>query len=125
MTAQQPPRSNGKNPNLATKCSSDAKAATGVCPLIKSQVHVLPLRYGLVERLDPSGEPSLPFKLDSRPLGLRLIRDGWLYVIVGKRPKVILHEYRIANGVTTELLWKDAEVTADKRETSVGEAQLI
>jgi hypothetical protein len=125
MTAQQPPRSNGKNPNLATKCSSDAKAATGVCPLIKSQVQLLPLRYGLVERLDPSAELSLPFKLNSRPLGIRLIRDGWLYVIVGKRPKVILHEYRIANGVTTELLWKDAEVTADKRETSVGEAQLI
>lgn len=113
------------NPNHADKAKSDAKIPVGACPLMKNKVQLLPLRYGLVERLDPSAELSLPYKLKSRPLGIRLIRDGWLYVIVGKRPKAILHEYRIAKGVITQLLWNKAEVTADKRETSVGEAQLI
>lgn len=113
------------NPNHADKAKSDAKIPVGACPLMKNKVQLLPLRYGLAERLDPSAELSLPYKLKSRPLGIRLIRDGWLYVIVGKRPKAILHEYRIAKGVITQLLWNKAEVTADKRETSVGEAQLI
>lgn len=113
------------NPNHADKAKSDAKIPVGACPLMKNKVQLLPLRYGLVERLDPSAELSLPYKLKSRPLGIRLIRDGWLYVIVGKRPKAILHEYRIAKGVITQLLWNKAEVTADKREASVGEAHLI
>lgn len=113
------------NPNHADKAKSDAKIPVGACPLMKNKVQLLPLRYGLVERLDPSAELSVPYKLKSRPLGIRLIRDGWLYVIVGKRPKAILHEYRIAKGVITQLLWNKAEVAADKREASVGEAQLI
>ncbi|MBA1276578.1 toxin VasX [Stutzerimonas stutzeri] len=114
-----------KNPNHADKAKNDAKSAIGACPLMKNKVQLLPLRYGLVERLDPSPQLSLPYELKSRPLGIRLIRDGWLYVTVGKQSKAILHEYRIAKGVITQLLWNKAEVTADKRETSVGEAQLI
>lgn len=114
-----------KNPNHADKAKSDAKSPIGACPHMKNKVQLLPLRYGLVERLDPSAELSLPYSLKSRPLGIRLIRDGWLYVIVSKQPKAILHEYRIAKGVITQLLWNKAEVIADKRETSVGAAQLI
>lgn len=114
-----------KNPNHVDKAKSDGKSPIGACPHMKNKVQLLPLRYGLVERLDPSAELSLPYRLKSRPLGIRLIRDGWLYVIVGKQPKAILHEYRIAKGVMTQLLWNKAEVTADKREASVGEAQLI
>ena len=114
-----------KNPNHVDKAKSDGKSPIGACPHMKNKVQLLPLRYGLVERLDPAAELSLPYRLKSRPLGIRLIRDGWLYVIVGKQPKAILHEYRIAKGVMTQLLWNKAEVTADKRETSVGEAQLI
>lgn len=125
MTAQQPPRGSGKNPNLAAKSSSDAKAASGTCPLMKNKVQLLPLRYGLVERLDPSAEVAVPYKLKSRPLGIRLLRDGWLYVIVEKKPKAILHEYCIEKGAITQLLWNKAEVSADKRTSNVGEAKLI
>ncbi len=114
-----------KNPNHVDKAKSDGKSPIGACPHMKNKVQLLPLRYGLVERLDPATELSLPYRLKSRPLGIRLIRDGWLYVVVGKQPKAILHEYRIAKGVITQLLWNEAEVTADKRETSVGAAQLI
>lgn len=114
-----------KNPNHADKTKSDAKSPVGACPLMKNKVQLLPLRYGLVERLDPSAELSMPYSLKSRPLGIRLICDGWLYVIVSRQPKAILHEYRITKGVITQLLWNKAEVTADKRETSVGAAQLI
>jgi hypothetical protein len=113
------------NPNHASKSSSDAKAASGTCPLMKNKIQLLPLRYGLVERLDPASELAVPYKLKSRPLGVRLLRDGWLYVIVEKAPKALLHEYRIEKGVITQLLWNKSEVTADQRETSVGEAKLI
>ncbi|MCC6075594.1 toxin VasX [Pseudomonas sp. GCM10022188] len=125
MTAQQPPRASDRNPNLAPKSSSDAKAASGICPLMKNQVQLLPLRYGLVERLDPSAEVVVPYKLKSRPLGVRLLRDGWLYVIVERKPQAILHEYRIEKGVITQLLWSKAEVSADIRTSNVGEAKLI
>lgn len=125
MTAQQPPRNSDKNPNLAPKSSSDAKATSGACPLMKNKVQLLPLRYGLVERCNPKAELPMPYSLKSRPLGIRLLRDGWLYVIVDRKPKPILHEYRIEKGLITQLLWNGAEVSADTRTSNVGEAKLI
>lgn len=115
----------GGNPNHTDKSRDDVKSPFATCPHMKNKVQLLPLRYGLVERLDPSAELSLPYTLKSRPLGIRWLRDGWLYVVVGKQPKAILHEYRIDKGVITQLLWNKAEVTANKRVASVGKAQLI
>lgn len=123
MTAQQPPRNYGKNPNLANKSSSDAKAATGVCPLMKNKVQLLPLRYGLVERLDPSEELSLPYKLKSRPLGIRLIRDGWLYVIDNNTG--YLHEYRVEQGDVTKFVWQGNEASQDERQGKSAENALV
>lgn len=91
-----------RNPNQADKNKTDAKNPVGACPLMKHKVQLLPLRYGLVERLDPATELNLPYKLKSRPLGIRLIRDGWLYVIDNSTG--YLHEYRVEHGCVTKFV---------------------
>ncbi|MCJ8170468.1 toxin VasX [Atopomonas sediminilitoris] len=121
MTAQQPPR----NPNHASANCNDAKQAVATCPLLKAKVQLLPLRYAIVERHDPGQALAMPYRLKARPLGIRLLRDGWLYVIVEQQPQPILHEYRIEQGLISQLLWNNSEVTSDTRTTSVGPAQLI
>jgi hypothetical protein len=119
------PTSAAKNPNNAAKSRDDGKCALGGCSLMKAKIQLIPLRYGIVERLDPSSALAMPYKLESRPLGIRLIRDGWLYVIVEKKPEAILHEYRVQNGIVTQLLWEKGEIKANKRESNVGEATLV
>ncbi|WP_236721960.1 toxin VasX [Pseudomonas frederiksbergensis] len=119
------PTSAGKNPNNVAKSRDDGKCAMGGCPLMKAKIQLIPLRYGLVERLDPSSALAMPYQLTSRPLGVRLIRDGWLYVIVDKKPQAVMHEYRVQNGIVTQLLWEKGEITANKRESNVGDAALI
>lgn len=119
------PTSTGKSPNNVAKSRDDGKCALGGCSLMKAKIQLIPLRYGLVERLDPSSALAMPYKTTSRPLGIRLIRDGWLYVIVDKKPQAVMHEYRIQNGIVTQLLWEKGEITANKRESNVGEAVLV
>lgn len=122
MTAQTPPRNNA---NLAAKAAScsDSRSATSTCPLMKAEVQLLPLRYGLTEWVDPSSELPVPFTLKTRPLGIRLVRDGFLYIIDSGTG--YLHEYQIEKGAITKLLWKDAEVRADTRTNAIGEPHLI
>ncbi|KPN89986.1 toxin VasX [Pseudomonas nunensis] len=119
------PASASKSPNNVAKSRDDSKCATGGCALMKAKIQLVPLRYGLVERLDPSSALAMPYKTSSRPLGIRLIRDGWLYVIVDQKPQAVMHEYRIQNGIVTQLLWEKGEITANKRESNVGEAVLV
>lgn len=114
-----------KNPNTANKRRDDAKCAAGTCQLMNAKIQLVPLRYGMVERLDPSNALAMPYKLKSRPLGVRLLRDGWLYVIVDKKPHGLLHEYRVQNGVISQLLWDKGEIRADTRTQNVGEAILV
>nr|WP_207390019.1 toxin VasX [Pseudomonas daroniae] len=65
----------------------------------------------------------MPFALQSRPLGVRLARDGYLYIIDSSTG--CLHEYQIEQGAITKLLWKDAEVRTDTRSNAIGEPHLI
>ncbi|WPX67734.1 toxin VasX [Pseudomonas sp. MH9.2] len=68
-----------------------------VCPLMQKTIHLLPVRYGLVENsLDPGADLAMPYKLQSRPLGLRMLRDGYLYVIDSATG--LLSEYSIKDG---------------------------
>ncbi|MDI3275831.1 toxin VasX [Pseudomonas sp. AL03] len=77
-------------------------------------MQLLPLRYGLVEKpVDPSAELKLPYALTTRPLGIRLLRDGWLYVIDSVTGH--LHEYQVLNGLVSALLHKGAKVDSDLR----------
>lgn len=54
----------------------------GTCPLNSGKVQLLPLRYGLVEELEPGC--ATPYTLSARPLGIRLMRNGYLYVLDGE-----------------------------------------
>ena len=102
------------NPNHIDLSRSDAKSALGVCPLRKTKVQLLPLRYGLVERLDPSAAFAMPYQPTSRPLGIRLLRDGWLYVI--DNTSGYLHEYRVQNGEVSQYVWEGNEASQDQRQ---------
>jgi hypothetical protein len=101
--------------NLAAAAASKSPIGSlGACPLRQTHVQLLPLRYGLVEKpLDPSAELKLPYALTTRPLGIRLLRDGWLYVIDSVTGH--LHEYQVLNGVISALLHKGAKVDDDQR----------
>ena len=109
----------GKNPNNVNVSRDDAKSSTGTCPLMKGKIQLLPLRYGLVEgtALDPSSEIAVPHKLATRPLGIRLLRDGWLYVIDSQKGE--LSEYRLIDGVVSAMLWQGREVQNDSREQPI------
>ncbi|WP_095170028.1 toxin VasX [Pseudomonas sp. Irchel 3H3] len=101
--------------NLAAAAASKtAIGSPGACPLRQTHVQLMPLRYGLVEKpLDPSAELKLPYALTTRPLGIRLLRDGWLYVIDSVTGH--LHEYQVLNGLVSALLHKGAKVAGDQR----------
>ena len=122
MTARRPPR---VSPNIAARAKSakDIRSPLGLCPLMGPKVQLLPLRYGLVEHLDPSSALSMPLKLNSQPLGIRLLRDGYLYII--DNGTGYLHEYHVEQGQISKLLWQGQDVTSDTRTTSVGEPHLV
>lgn len=122
MTVQAPPRVRANVVALAEN-EKDTRSPMGMCELMNSTVQLLPLRYGLVERLDPSSALEIPLKLNSHPVGVRLLRDGYLYII--DSASGYLHEYQIEKGQITKLLWKDHEVAADVRTASVGEPYLV
>jgi hypothetical protein len=84
------------------------------CPLRQTHVQLLPLAYGLVERPhDPSAELTLPHALKARPMGIRRLRDGWLYIIDSLGGE--LYEYRVLDGIVTALLHQGKTVTEDQR----------
>lgn len=122
MTAHQTPKPSANTAAMA-KPSKDTRVPMGVCPLMNKKVQLLPLRYGLVQHLDPASELSMPYKTKSQPLGIRLLRDGYLYIVNGSTG--YLHEYRIEKGQTTKLLWNSKEVSNDTRTSSVGEPHLV
>ncbi|WP_150911585.1 toxin VasX [Marinobacter halotolerans] len=65
------------------------------CPLLKT-VHLLPVRYGRVEVAPADTDPGYPYSLTSRPLGYRLLRHGYLYMLDANTGE--LHEYVHENG---------------------------
>ena len=101
--------------NLAAAAASKtAIGSPGACQLRHTHVQLLPLSYGLVEKPhDPSAELTVPYALTSRPVGIRLLRDGWLYIIDSISAQ--LHEYRILNGLVVALLHRGKKVDSDQR----------
>ncbi len=104
----------GHMANLVARAKpAEAPDAGGFCPLMSETLQLLPVRYGLVEDLDPSIEIAMPYKLLALPLGFRLLRDGYLYIIDSATG--LLHEYQLTNGSVTALLFKGDHVTKDRR----------
>ena len=114
-----------KNPNNVNLSRDDARNSMGTCPLMKTTVQLIPLRYAIVDNpaLDPEGEVAMPYSLGARPLGIRLLRDGWLYVIEGS--SCTLSEYRIEDGLVSAMLWQGQAVFDDDREAPIHEPRLI
>ena len=114
-----------KNPNHVNASRDDAKSSMATCPLMKSTMQLVPLSYGLVDdpALDPSAEIPVPYPLATRPLGIRLLRNGWLYVIDAQKGE--LSEYRVLDGVVSAMLWQGTDVHSDRRETPINKPVLI
>ncbi|PNG40993.1 hypothetical protein A1354_12540 [Pseudomonas asplenii] len=101
--------------NLAAAAASKTPIGSpGACPLRQTHVQLLPLAYGLVERPhDPAAELTLPYALTVRPMGIRRLRDGWLYIIDSLSGE--LYEFRVLDGIVTALLHQGKTVTEDQR----------
>ncbi|WP_375140007.1 toxin VasX [Pseudomonas viridiflava] len=104
------------------KSHVDTRSNANTCPPPTHNIQLLPMRYGRVERLQSQHDSALYTGL-KRPLGLRLLRDGYLYVI--DESSGYLHEYRVEQGVPTKLLWQGPEVVQDIRQNTTGEHALI
>jgi hypothetical protein len=113
-----------KDPNLAAAAESKSDILSyGTCPLRQPKVQLLPLRYGMVERNDPTADLTLPYVLQTRPMGVRLLRNGWLYIIDSSTG--FLHEYQITNGLVSALSWEGKKVTTNHRSTLDAEFALV
>lgn len=94
MSAFERPNDDRDDGTLAAHelpCRDSEEGAT--CPLLNGTVQLLPLRYGLVEELEPGC--ATPYTLSARPLGIRMLRNGYLYVLDGDTNE--LHEYEFRN----------------------------
>ena len=56
----------------------------------------------------------MPYKTKSQPLGIRLLRDGYLYIISGTTG--YLHEYRVQSGEVTQFVWQGNEASHNQRQ---------
>ncbi|MGQ0334942.1 toxin VasX [Halomonas elongata] len=93
MAAFERPADDRNDASLAAyemSCRDSEEGAT--CPLLAGKVQLLPLRYGLVEELEPG--VSTPYSLAARPLGIRLLRNGYLYVLDGETQQFDEYEFR-------------------------------
>ncbi len=98
----------------AAAASKAPIVAPAACPLQQTHVQLLPLSYGLVERaVDPGSELKLSYTLTARPLGIRRLRDGWLYIIDSLSGE--LYEYQVLDGIVTALLHQGKTVSEDQR----------
>lgn len=122
MTGKRLPKEDRAYWEARSGSHKDARTSIGTCPLMGKKIQLLPLRYGRVERLTSKVDTE-SYQGLQRPIGLRLIRDGFLYVI--EETTSTLHEYRVANGVPVKLLWQGDDVTHDERTHATGESTLI
>ncbi len=101
--------------DLAAAAASKAPIiGPAACPLRNTHVQLLPLAYGLVEKpFDPSTEITLPYTLTTRPMGIRRLRDGWLYIVDSLSGE--LYEYRVLDGVISALLHRGKSVSEEQR----------
>ncbi|MEL7978732.1 toxin VasX [Vreelandella titanicae] len=93
MSAFERPSDDRDNAEFAAhELSSRDSEEAATCPLFTGKVRLVPLRYGIVEELEP--EKSMPYSLTARPLGIRLLRNGFLYVLDGESNELHEYEYR-------------------------------
>ncbi|MBQ0832874.1 toxin VasX [Marinobacter sp.] len=106
-----------KDPIAAADRKSRADVTTmGTCPLTKKDMQLVPARYAYAEAPaeDSSVAPSFPGEF--RPIGIRTVRDGYLYLFHSDAPD-ILQEYQVTDGgAVRKKLWEGDEATQDQRD---------
>lgn len=82
---------NGANDDAKSASDKDAQNPVGTCPLKKNKLQLIPVRYGLVESKPdhPAVSSRLGSKVSFRPVGVRPIENGYLYVIHSQRNDII------------------------------------
>jgi flagellar hook-basal body complex protein FliE len=106
------------------KSMSDSTAA-GSCPLTLADLHLIPVRYAYAEEDPGLGQLDPGFETDFRPMGIRTVRDGYLYLFHSSAPD-ILQEFVVTEGGAVEKrLWEGDDATKDQRESIPAEAAII
>ncbi|WP_273205601.1 toxin VasX [Marinobacter subterrani] len=104
------------NPIVAAdRASLASTTAQGACPLTRTDIQLIPVRYAYADEAaeHPSLEPR--FNLEFQPIGIRQIRDGYLYLFHSDAPD-ILHEYEVKDGgAVSKRLWQGNEAAQDQR----------
>ncbi|KOO16671.1 hypothetical protein AKJ18_00965 [Vibrio xuii] len=95
------------NPNDDAKTgqTKDAQDPAGTCPLKKNKIQLIPTKYALVESKPPHCAVSskLTSKVSFRPIGIRPIDSGYLYIIHDKRQDIIYVYEIMDNGGVKKL----------------------
>lgn len=87
----------------------------GSCPLTLADLHLIPVRYAYAEEHPGLGQLGSRFGTDFRPMGVRTVRDGYLYLFHSSAPD-ILQEFVVSEGGAVEKrLWEGADATKDQR----------
>ena len=89
--------------------------AQGACPLTRTDIQLIPVRYAYADA--PAEHPALKpgYDLEFQPMGIRQIRDGYLYLFHSEAPDV-LHEYQVSDGgAVSKRLWTGDEAARDQR----------
>ncbi|MBD0787092.1 hypothetical protein HUO09_12125 [Vibrio sp. Y2-5] len=79
------------NESANTASTKDSQSPVGTCPLKKNKLQLIPVRYGLVESkpAHPAVSSKLESKVSFRPVGVRPVESGYLYVIHSQRNDII------------------------------------
>lgn len=104
------------NPNDAAAATSSAdKTTPASCPLSSNYIQLLPIRYAFVENLAYQQVSTTDEKQKPHPIGLRFIRDGWLYIVDDKDGRV--REYILQDGLVTKRTFKGLELYPTTRQS--------
>ncbi len=106
-----------KDPIAAADRKSRADVtAMGTCPLTKKDMQLVPARYAYAEAPAEGSSVDLAFPGEFRPIGIRIIRDGYLYLFHSDAPD-ILQEYQVTDGgAVRKKLWEGDDATQDQRD---------
>ncbi|WP_375176268.1 toxin VasX [Marinobacter mobilis] len=89
--------------------------AQGACPLTRTDIQLIPVRYAYADDAADHSALASQFNLEFQPIGIRQVRDGYLYLFHSDAPD-ILHEYEVKEGgAVTKRLWVGGDAAQDQR----------
>lgn len=99
--------------------------AKGACPLTRTDIQLIPVRYAYTHETAEHPALNPRYDLKFQPVGIRQIRDGYLYLFHSDAPD-ILHAYEVSEGgAVTKRLWTGDEAAQDTREGTADSPAII